>query len=387
MRTANADLPVFRDHLPALDGVRGLAVLLVLWAHCTPLVSLLYRHTGISFHFGYLAVEFFFVLSGFLITRILLWDRAHDVPLRYFLARRALRIFPIYYLTLLVVYLFWRDPLTGWAAVYLSNYSTAFMADHDGPLTHTWSLAVEEHFYIIWPLIIMLLSRKKAQMAVQYGFTGLALLSAVMITLLVEHWDMRFRLIFQGTSCRMISLGAGAMLAFHEERLRKMSMTWTRLLMLMGLGGAILTQVMPGLVPPEWVPATKLISFPIMSTCLMGVVIRLSSSSALPIRALQSTPLTFIGRISYGIYLYHLPIYTAMHITAGKWIGVTPVWKGVLAAGVTILVATVSYFSIEAPLLKLKHRFAKKPAQENAKPKTSSIRAAIGDDEMGVVTG
>src|SRR5882672_2186860 len=126
---------------------------MVLWSHVpvasTPGVVRLLRS---AFNPGYLGVDLFFVLSGFLITRILLADRENERPLRFFLARRALRIFPIYYLLLAVLLLAKPGQYLAWCAIYLSNFH--FMFDKTpNPLPHTWSLAIEEHFYLIWPPI------------------------------------------------------------------------------------------------------------------------------------------------------------------------------------------------------------------------------------------
>lgn len=358
--TPTTQFPVYRDHLRSLDGVRGIAVLMVLWAHCVPLADAVARRIGVSFAFGYLGVEIFFVLSGFLITRILLWDRAHDVPLRYFLARRALRIFPIYYLTLAIVWVFWRDPLTGWAAVYLSNYHLALYPAH-GLLSPTWSLAVEEHFYMVWPLLVVFLPREKSRLVAQFGFLAIAVGTALMFTLFVENWRLMDRLIFQGSACRMISLGAGAALAYHERTLRSLRLRGVLLaLAIVGVGGLV-TQIAPKLVTIRWVPLIKLVAFPTFAAGMLVLIIRFSQANALPMRALRSRPLTYIGRISYGIYLYHFPIFVLLGITASREWEKAPQWKGWLALALTFGMASASYYLIEAPILRLKDRFAVKP--------------------------
>ena len=147
------------DHLPALDGLRALAVLLVLWTH-TPLTL---QHPELAawsafVQPGYLGVDVFFVLSGFLITRILLSEKARAVPLWKFMLRRAVRIFPAYYLLVGLVAAFAWTPDVPWCALYLGNvFYPAF--GHAGLLQHSWSLCVEEHFYLLWPPLVALLAR------------------------------------------------------------------------------------------------------------------------------------------------------------------------------------------------------------------------------------
>ncbi|MEX1259103.1 MAG: acyltransferase [Gemmatimonadota bacterium] len=115
--------PPIRDHLPALDSLRGLAVLLVLWHHLPDdLFGPLAAAVGFAIRPGYLGVDIFFVLSGFLITRILLFDRARGASLGTFFKRRFARIFPVYYLTLLVVGLWQPGSYILWAALDLCNF-------------------------------------------------------------------------------------------------------------------------------------------------------------------------------------------------------------------------------------------------------------------------
>ena len=153
-------------HLPSLDGLRAIAVLLVLWQHVplhTEGYPLWLEQARWLVNPGNLGVELFFALSGFLITRILLAEQRAGHQVRWFLLRRMLRIFPIYYL-LLMVMAFWRpaDELA-WCALYVSNFADVFApAAGPKPLGHTWSLCVEEHFYLLWPLAVAFGGPEKA---------------------------------------------------------------------------------------------------------------------------------------------------------------------------------------------------------------------------------
>ena len=128
---------------------------------------------------GYLGVDTFFVLSGFFITRILRFEKSAGLPLSNFLVRRLLRIFPIYYLTLAVVWIAHPGSELPWCAAYLSNFRFAFVDHGGGWLSHTWSLAIEEHFYLLWPLCVYGCSDRTARRVAAYGIVPFALFAAV----------------------------------------------------------------------------------------------------------------------------------------------------------------------------------------------------------------
>src|ERR1043165_244152 len=170
-----------RTYYPALDGLRGVAILLVIFLHN-------FRFSN-YFFFGWLGVDLFFVLSGFLITDILLSTSGSKNFLRHFYVRRFLRIFPIYFLTIIFC-LFILPSLSNtvqidyyvhnqiWLWTFTQNWLYIFKPPAGTPiLLHFWSLAVEEQFYIIWPIIIMLVKKPKLLLRI-----AAILLLAVMIT-------------------------------------------------------------------------------------------------------------------------------------------------------------------------------------------------------------
>jgi peptidoglycan/LPS O-acetylase OafA/YrhL len=169
--------PSDRPHSPTLDGVRGLAILLVLLFHgAYPYHLIAPDHPFALFDFGWMGVDVFFVLSGFLITGILLEAKRRPRYFVHFYGRRTLRIFPLYYLVLGVVFivmpLLVSDLELGapesnqvYLWTYTSNLYTAYMGQwmfHSGTvdLNHTWSLAIEEQFYLLWPLLVRWTSRR-----------------------------------------------------------------------------------------------------------------------------------------------------------------------------------------------------------------------------------
>src|SRR6185312_10173828 len=148
-----------RNHLPALDGIRALAVFVVI----------LYHSGAVQSVPGDLGVSAFFVLSGFLITWLLIkeLDRTGTVSLRDFYKRRTLRIFPAYYAFVILsligdalLHHYWSWGIIGAAFTYTVNYYNAFLGHPTTSVAHAWSLAVEEQFYLLWPLLLLILWKK-----------------------------------------------------------------------------------------------------------------------------------------------------------------------------------------------------------------------------------
>ncbi|MBL4636331.1 MAG: acyltransferase, partial [Kofleriaceae bacterium] len=211
-------------YLPALDGVRAVAILLVM-AHNFNLLENTKSVTGkaneLLFNLGWVGVQLFFVLSGFLITNILLSTKGSSNYFASFFGRRALRIFPLYYLALaggLIVYpLLSGTSIEGaenqvWLWSYLSNWA-APMGQEVGLYPHMWSLAVEEQFYLLWPFLVYFLSRR-GLMRVCLALTAIALVSRIGIRVM----DMSPEAAYQFTICRIdaIALGGVAAMLFRD---------------------------------------------------------------------------------------------------------------------------------------------------------------------------
>ncbi len=208
-----------KDFIPELDGLRGIAVLMVLWVHL-PMDSLGETIEGLRQAVvpGGVGVDLFFVLSGFLITRILLVDREQGRSLRNFLIRRFLRIFPIYYLLLaiLAAWMSWEEIVA--CATYTSNYLFLFKS-RTSLLEHTWSLAVEEHFYLLWPPVVVFLRPLVSRRVLLLGVLPLSALTCL-AALQFGDWGQDGQVLRQflgrGSTSRFGSLGLGALLAYHE---------------------------------------------------------------------------------------------------------------------------------------------------------------------------
>jgi peptidoglycan/LPS O-acetylase OafA/YrhL len=348
-------------HLPVLDGLRGIAVLLVMWCHVPTSTPGYPEWLGAALWLigpGSLGVEIFFVLSGFLITRILLAERARGTPLRWFLLRRACRIFPIYYLFLLVMLP--SQPLSeiGWCAVYLHNLD-AILRPHLSPFSHTWSLCVEEHFYLLWPPVVTFCKPATSARVIKWLVMPFALICALVIGITVRP-DLVMNAVQHNSLCRFFSLGAGCLLALHEgalfERHRGRSVVLacfaTALLMhpmIHFLFGPYYTETI--WLPPETGQGVWLIHSGALATGIVTLGIVGGRAKLSPMRLLTLPPLRAVGRISYGLYLYHWPIYFAT-----VWFDPTPA-KAATAIGATFAVATASYWAIERPILRYASRF------------------------------
>jgi peptidoglycan/LPS O-acetylase OafA/YrhL len=372
-----ARAPTGTDHVRTLDGLRGIAVLLVLWEHtgsATGLVAAVKRRMDP----GFVGVDLFFVLSGFLITRILLSDKARGMRLRSFLVRRFLRIFPIYYLTIAAVALYAPGAYLLYCLGYLGNFYFAYHPEHL-PLHHTWSLSVEEHFYLLWPLAVYRLPFPAARRLARWGI----LPSAVICALLLWRFGgpvTGHQLIYMSTMTRAGSLALGASFAFDEERIRGDGRYALR------LAGAL--AVVAALMVPASLAvrdAGKLLCLLVFhgATSGLGVLatVRLAGAEArwpLLSRALGDGFLPFVGRISYGLYIYHYPIYTAFGLTSEDPRVHPTLVDQLLAVTLTAAAALVSFYVVERPLLRYKDRFrdrAPAPAPARASAEVPGVAA------------
>lgn len=354
-------------HWPALDGLRAIAVLLVLYDHAP---QLLFGDEGDGFwrcsRGAWLGVDLFFVLSGFLITSILLQARGRDGALGRFWLRRALRILPLayaYLATLALVtwlvpgFLHLRDPEAfAVAAVYLINFHVAAHGWPAAAFGLLWSLAVEEHFYLVWPFVVLRTPRRGVVVVV---------LAVIALAPLLRAFELP-RLgaigVYVTTHCRCDTLAWGALLAlgWHgaaRERLRRLAV-WLLPPSLACIAWVLVAPLSPVVepAPPQWfhVGGYTAVAASFTVWCAFAV-----EPPARLQRWLGSAVLARIGRISYGLYVWH--VLTAeltvrglarLHVEAGEPLLVAA-WLALLFA-----TATLSYRWLEAPLLRWKDRIA-----------------------------
>lgn len=328
------------ERIPQLDGLRALAVTFVMAFHFIPGVD---RFAPL----GSIGVRLFFVLSGFLITRILLQSRALPVgaALRRFYIRRSLRIFPVFYLVLAMAALINIGPVRatiGWHVTYLTNVYLFERGAWHGSISHLWSLAVEEQFYLFWPFVVLSLTERR--LAPVIG----AMVCLAPLSRLLVGGPMNSVL---PTSC-LDSLGAGALLALPHTR--DLMMRVGRNVGMPLMGGALALRF----AGANNLPLEVALDFGVSlgSAWLVGSAAQRFTGSIGA--ALELKPVAYIGTISYGLYLFHgfMPYVLGRYVPG--FIDMTWPSRAVLLAIATLVVASVSWKVFEAPILRLKERIA-----------------------------
>ena len=353
--------------LPALDGVRAVAIVPVVLFH-TDFSRLL---PG-----GAVGVDLFFVLSGFLITTLLLEERARcgGIGIPAFYARRALRLGPALLLLLAAAWLLSFIPALAestpsevarfslYVLTYTSNWILALQLQHwPALLGHIWSLAVEEQYYLVWPVVLSLLLARGARLrSIAIGLlllvAGLALWRA-----LLWHQLHDVHRVYFATDTRASGLLFGSVLGVVRESGLRLPARASAVVVACGLllYGWTIAHV------DQQTSSRLLLGLKLVELSAGAMIFALGAGERQPVaRWLESAPLVWIGRRSYGIYLWHVPmLYAAYHLLAWGRIGNT--LAGVAA---TIASAALSYRFVERPLLRYKGRFERpaRPLQPQA---------------------
>jgi peptidoglycan/LPS O-acetylase OafA/YrhL len=365
---------VVPKYMPAIDGLRAFAVLAVMIVHfpwmAAPRHVLLDRlHLQPVTQYGWVGVDLFFVISGFLITGILLDSKDSSHYFRNFYARRALRIWPLYYAVLCAVFCFYvfgrphssgaENLKWGWPyyILYIQNF---FLFDNAVPLLAvTWSLAVEEQFYITWPLVVLLCRPGRVRSIV---FT--LLLASPVIRLILDRTVGNYPTITFG---RMDGILFGSLLAlwfrsetFSLSRLRK----WASVMLVVGGIASVYL-----LTTSRNAGQHSILVYSALPVVFAGLVCFAAADSLLPrpvYKFLTNPVLSFVGKISYGLYLLHPLAYHTYYFLISKshlpldrdtFIQDTVAFVGEL--GLAFLFASASWYFFEQPILRLKKKFSK----------------------------
>jgi peptidoglycan/LPS O-acetylase OafA/YrhL len=340
-----------RFYQPELDGLRFYAFLGVFVCHSLPFERAFYArfHLPVPWLWGAIAksgadgVDLFFALSAFLITSILLRERQQTgaISLRRFYLRRILRIWPLYFLLIAVAVLLSHTM----ASQHLPWYYVAGYLLFVG----NWVHAIEEQFYLIWPVLMKLLTRRGMIVA---GIVTFSLATVSRLGFMIAGWSGGF--IYYGSISRCDSLALGILLALFADRLPRPTRGARRLLLAAGLTGWIVSSAwlneQPGPVDMRMVWGRFIVSLSagaILYACL-------DSRSQL----VRGSWVVRLGKISYGLYMLHVTaILIALNLLHPVW-----GWQLLAAKGlgfvITVLLALASYRWIESPFLRLKDRFA-----------------------------
>lgn len=384
--------PENRVHYPALDGFRALAFLLVFFYHY------------LALPWGWCGVSFFFVLSGFLITGILIDTRDTPHRVRNFYVRRTLRIFPLYWgifaavlLTVPIIHWKWTPAFFGWP-LYVGNYLryVSPSAAHPGsPLYtaasgqlfssryhgaelffgHFWSLCVEEQFYLLWPWVIFFVRRSRVLLLSAIIVMAMPIARSVLHAAL-PSWMIQQDILYRTTPLQLDALILGAILAIlwrgaHRQlllRIGKLALPVLLAIALLFIGVGMLHAApnpWAGYAYPTWQYTWGLTFFNLLGAALILDTLRPSSLAA---RCFTLAPARWLGRISYGAYVFH-ELSSGSFISIGKHIamhrGIPAAqaeilgrqWAWVIALPVTILIAWLSFRLWESPFLNLKERW------------------------------
>ena len=363
------------QYIPALDGLRGIAVSLVVFYHCHPKLG-----GGWLSHFaeyGWAGVNLFFVLSGFLITGIIIEGREDAHFFRNFYARRALRIWPVYVLLLLLNYilvpcLLEHNPYHAWQITstapwlyYVLFVQNLFALALPGPIGPTWSLAIEEQFYLAWAPIGRRLSLRHLAIALATVFAvspairacntglltpthtlihldGLAIGSLIAVLLRMD--------IFSRPAWRKLGMAGIALGLFGVGLMLYRGTAFADTFLALGFGGMLIAAIVP------------------------------EPGSSLYARLLCLWPLKSIGTVSYGLYMTHILIFTVIGsfelrmLRYGAW--------GNLAVVVTRIVLSLGFAALlwvgfEKPILRLKRRFESPPKAQPEMAATELVAEAV----------
>lgn len=373
-----------RKHFASLDGLRGAAILLVMFYHLFP-----HRGTG---YFGYLVssfwigVDLFFVLSGFLITGIL-FDTLGAIDFyRNFYIRRTLRLFPVYlvFMVVVLVLAFIFGPRPSWIDIpYLLYFSNVVrLWDpilYVGP-THTghlWSLAIEEQFYLVWPWIVVALATRGRILRVSLlGAAATLLLRLYLAHLTLPNKDfLYFEL---PTRADALLLGAAAAMLFRDRA--AMAKIRPAYIFLVGAAAAAAFAVMCLKLHSFYWALTPINTwgFTLTSVASAAIVLLAVTHGTRTSRILANPFLRFYGRYSYGLYLFHYA--PARYYETVLWPAISSrihlVWLAgscyfFLILSVTTVAAVLSFHFIEKPFLRLKNKF-----ESRTRPKVQTVSVA-----------
>jgi peptidoglycan/LPS O-acetylase OafA/YrhL len=352
-------------HFPALDGLRGLAVLMVMAYHCPRLVLPGIEQVQKA---GDTGVDVFFVLSGFLITMLLLRDRSGTEAsttslLGHFYLKRVLRIFPLYYVA---IGLYWLkvqvspDPLAAGLyndyLPYLGTYTIdAALGWGDGGFPAfgiAWSLGVEEKFYLLWPLFVLLLKPRHVL------YAGLAVIG---VTLLWRAWLVQTYVgplaarLYYPFDVRMDGIMWGCVVAcvLHDRRTFGAAACLLRRSFAPLFGAGIFAAAAIALSNDSF---WRYLLPPLGAALVIGAaVVRLDQPM---LRPLGTRPMRYVGRISYGMYVLHPLAFSCATILIGEQTLAQRAVYMAAGTGLSIVVAAASYRWFESPILRLRHRRA-----------------------------
>ncbi len=407
--------PAHGRHIPALDSLRGLAILLVFVYHVNLGLddpAWLGAKLAKVLQLGGCGVDLFFVLSGFLITGILHDAKGDPFYFRNFYTRRTLRIFPLYYAVLVLAFVLlpmlsalgttiYREAAyyQGWLWLYGANVLMGLKSAYVfGGFNHFWSLAVEEHFYLFWPLVIYACDRRRAMLACVVCIV-LSTASRVWLMALGDNGIACYVL----TPCRMDSLALGAWLALAVRGpLGQRDLTrWAALSLAASLavtsGFLLWKRELAHMDASVLVLRGSLFSWIFGSLLILAVSAR---SEGLIGRMGRGRALRFLGKYSYGLYIFHYPLIPLLqHVYSIEAVAATTGSLFVarlgfvaLECGGSVILTVLSWNLLEKHCLRLKDVLTRRPGEHMPAPRiltpaSRGITLSHGTESMSRLPG
>ncbi|HEX5531775.1 MAG TPA: acyltransferase [Methylomirabilota bacterium] len=382
----STDSTPFRlTRVAALDGLRGVAILTVMLFH-----ALLYRGPRPNADFlgsgGFLGVDLFFVLSGFLITALLMqeWQRAGDVALGAFYARRALRLLPALFALIATMLLVpgvfyesarpWRD--AGLAALHTTNWVMAF-GGNLGLFDHTWSLTIEEQFYLLWPPLLVLLLGLRVRRAVILAVVGIGILTPTWLRFDLWHGEPSANRLYYGLDTRFDGLLIGCLVALLAswDLIPRSRRALATIRVAAAVSAIVLAICVATMSEGSRLTYQGLGTLATVATACLVLHV-LYCPTRLSRLLLENRPLVWVGRISYGLYLWHFPIFRGMlNPTRMGKLGITGPALFTVRFAVAFLVAALSFWLLERPFLRMKRRFERRRAP------AADVASIVGRDQ------
>lgn len=345
--------------IPQLDAVRGVAILVVMMHNTSMKYAI--PHSAKLFRAGWMGVDLFFVLSGFLITGILLDTKGSAGYFKNFYVRRVLRIWPLYYSLIFFMFVIVRflnpsqyhavsETSSPWWAylLFLQNFVGPISTGAAGPLGVTWSLAIEEQFYLIWPLAVRFCSSRQLRCV---AIVEICISPALRYYLALHHVDL-----YTNVFCRLDGLMAGALLAllvradqFVSSKLLKRA--WVLLVVAASL--AFVLEAFHA----RWI----VFSFVALASVSFVYIAMFSEQKWLQV-VMTNRFLVYSGIISYGLYLLHkipFAVVQTLHLDRHPYLPLPFIFIS------SYVLATLSWNLLEKPFLSLKRFFEPKPGRRN----------------------
>lgn len=353
-----------------IDGLRGIAILFVLFHHFWPAGA----PGGEVAHLGWIGVDLFYVISGYLITGILIDTVGEQGYYRNYLARRGLRVFPLYYLFLLAAFLLiprleggdhsqfvQQSGSPAWYAFYLGNVREAITGHEPGyVLAPLWSLSIEEQFYLTFPFVVAFLKR-----ATLRNVLGAMVLIAPMFRIaMMFAFPDNERIQYLATPSRMDVLALGCLLAlYHRSDRPPLSAFGKRMLgyaLIAAVAELVVAFVLGGLDRTQWFG--RAFGYTLVAIAMLMLVFwTLEHRNERATAFLRFRPLMALGKLCYGIYLLQRPAEVILLKLLGRFHIELGAWPLMFAKfGAAIALATASWVAFEEPILRLKKRFESK---------------------------